>query len=217
MKVVYKIEDVEEALTNISESIVCIGNFDGCHLGHQKLLKHISQESKKAGLPSIVLSFDPSPKIFFDPNQTLNKLFTIEQKIHAFREAGIDLVVMQTFDKQFSSISPEEFLILLKSKLKCRSLFVGENFRFGANRAGDISLLKATSGIKLNDLPVEPLENKVISSTRIREALDQGNLELVNRLLGRPYSISGVIAKGQQLGRTISFPTANLHKGRLCP
>ncbi|SME89304.1 bifunctional riboflavin kinase/FAD synthetase [Pseudobacteriovorax antillogorgiicola] len=194
-----------------SGTTICIGNFDGCHLGHQKLIQNVIERSQELGTPSIILTFEPSPKVFFDPHQAQRQLVSQEQKLASFRELGVDIVIQHPFDASFSQISPESFVDLLKDTLHCRHLYVGKNFHFGKNRSGNTDFLKRyVEHFEVCDLPIEPFAGEHISSTRIRSCLEEGDAALAHRLLGRPYALLGSIKKGQQLGRTLAFPTANL-------
>ena len=211
MHIFKHIDEAKDTLSKFPGTVVCIGNFDGCHLGHQHLMRHVIKTSKAAGYPSLALTFDPNPKIYFKPELAKTVIYTIDQKIRAFKEIGIDFTVVQPFNDEFQKIDPQEFTESLKRDLKCHSLFVGKNFKFGRDRAGDIDFLKTHQNLfKVEDIPVKPSEGCTISSTRIREAISSGNVAVAHKLLGRPYSILGKISQGQKLGRTIGFPTANL-------
>lgn len=193
---------------------VTIGNFDGLHRGHQAMLARLREEAVKRGLPSCVLTFEPHPREFFSPAQAPARLSSLREKSELIRAAGIDRLHVCRFDQGFSSLSPTEFIErVLISTLGTRWLLVGDDFRFGAKRAGDFSLLKeagAQFGFEAEFLPTINIENKRASSTAVREALAAGDMQHAYELLGRPYSISGHVMHGDKLGRKIGFPTANI-------
>lgn len=199
-------------------SAMMMGNFDGFHQGHAQLADITKQCSNRLNVPSCAATFAPHPDFFFARSPSLSQelLFTIEQKIRAFSEAAIDAVVIQKFDEEFCEQSHEDyFKNFMIGTMHSRSIVIGQNFRFGKSRGGDARFLKeqgAPLDIEVHALEPISLNGELISSTRIRKCLrNDGNVELATELLGRPYLIEGVIKKGQQLGRTLGFPTANLH------
>lgn len=196
-------------------SVVTIGNFDGCHRGHQELIKLTRHWADVWNLPSVVLTFDPNPKEFFQPSQTLGRLFQSQQKIRALEELGISAVVIQEFDKAFSLMQPLAFYHeLLKERLKARSIIVGHDFRFGVQRKGDAQLLSqlaSSDGIAVHIVGQQlDQEGEVISSSLIRKMLKEGELKQANRMLGRAYMLEGRVVTGRKLGRQLGFPTANI-------
>jgi riboflavin kinase/FMN adenylyltransferase len=201
---------------------VTIGNFDGCHLGHQWLIKETLRLAKLWNARPVAVTFTPRPEAFFTGLQD-SLLFTEEQKTRAFGELGIELQIAQRFDQSFSRVTHETFYKdFLKGKLRAKAIVVGDNFRFGHGRGGDAEYLR-TQGIA-DDLAVAigsavSHQDARISSTRIRETLQQkGDVSAVTAMLGRPYMIEGTIRRGDQLGRTIGTPTANLEDvGQLLP
>ncbi len=202
-------------------SVVTIGNFDGCHQGHQELIRLTCKEAAKRQVPSIVLTFDPNPKEYFQAGKSLGRLFQTEQKIRALNELGISAVVIQKFDAAFSEMSAEVFYRkLLVDFLQARVLIVGHDFRFGSQRLGNVDLLRQLA-IKDEDKVVvhevgQQIDERgeIISSSLIRRLLDERAIDRANAMLGRPYMLEGQIVVGRKLGRTLGFPTANLDLGQ---
>lgn len=193
---------------------VTIGNFDGLHRGHQAMLARLMEEAARRGLPSCVLTFEPHPREFFAPAQAPARLSSLREKSELIRGAGIDRLHVCRFNQRFASLSPDDFIqqVLINS-LGTRWLLVGDDFRFGAQRAGDFALLKEAGdrlGFEVESLPTVSVEGKRASSTAVREALAAGDMQHATELLGRPYSISGHVMHGNKLGRQIGFPTANI-------
>ncbi|MEW6132160.1 MAG: bifunctional riboflavin kinase/FAD synthetase [Pseudomonadota bacterium] len=193
---------------------VTIGNFDGLHRGHQAMLARLKEEAARRGLPSCVLTFEPHPREFFAPAEAPARLSSLREKSELIRAAGIDRLHVCRFDRRFAALSPTGFIerVLLHT-LGTRWLLVGDDFRFGAKRAGDFALLKeagARLGFEVESLPTVSVEGKRASSTAVREALAAGDMQHARELLGRPYSISGHVMHGDKLGRKIGFPTANI-------
>ncbi len=193
---------------------VTIGNFDGLHRGHQAMLARLKEEAARRGLPSCVLTFEPHPREFFAPAQAPARLSSLREKSELIRGAGIDRLHVCRFNQRFASLSPDDFILqVLVNSLGARWLLVGDDFRFGAKRAGDFALLKeagARLGFEVESLPTVSVEGKRASSTAVREALAAGDMPHAAELLGRPYSISGHVLHGNKLGRQIGFPTANI-------
>lgn len=193
---------------------VTIGNFDGLHRGHQAMLARLKEEGTMRGLPSCVLTFEPHPREFFTPAQAPARLSSLREKSEFIEAAGIDRLHVCRFNQRFASLSPDEFIQqVLIDTLGARWLLVGDDFRFGARRAGDFALLQdagARLGFEVESLPTVNVENKRASSTAVREALAAGDMQHARNLLGRPYSITGHVMHGNKLGRQIGFPTANI-------
>ncbi len=205
-----------EKLPQIKGSVVTIGNFDGIHLGHQKIIAQLKEHAEKLKVPSVVISFNPTPQNFFGADHAV--LSSYEEKDFFLSSLGINYHLVINFNKEFSNINAQTFIEeFLLRKLNIKLCLVGDDFRFGKNRVGDFSLLQE-NGVK-HGFAVEETatieHNQIrISSTRIRECLQQDNLEETKKLLGRSYSISGKIVRGQQRGRTINFPTINILPNR---
>ena len=196
------------------ESIILIGNFDGFHLGHQKLFKLARSYKKKYKLNIGVINFDPMPKMFFNKSLKNFRLSSIEQKINLLNNFGVDFIITKKFDKIFSKTKSINFLkIILSKKLNARFLFVSNNFRFGNKREGNVNLLIKNENI-YNYKVVKPkplvINKKVISSSLTRKFLENGFLEKANKLLNRKWSIEGIVQKGRQVGKKIGFPTCNI-------
>lgn len=200
----------------MTSSAITIGNFDGCHLGHQALIrKTLEQASKTTANISVAMSFYPHPDDFFNPTHKTAKLFTPEQKKKALHELGIENVEILNFNEDMRSLSAEEFYKkYLLDQFSATSISVGSSFKFGRSRGGNAKTLKhlcSKDGIKLNLLSEVQHNNGLVSSTKIRNLLaHDGNIEFASALLARPYLIQGSVSKGRQLGRTIGFPTANI-------
>ncbi|MGE0173913.1 MAG: riboflavin biosynthesis protein RibF [Oligoflexales bacterium] len=211
-----KVFPTTQVTPELRQGAITIGNFDGCHLGHQNLIKKVQTYGSNLNLPKIVMTFDPNPKIIFEKiSQTNSLLFTNDQKQRAFEHLDIDALVMQKFDADFRNISHGDFYErLLRANLDIHALVVGENFAFGKGRMGDGAFLSEMA--KRDDvyLSIESAvlwDNLPISSHRIRTILSSsGDAESAAQMLGRPYSIEGVIGHGDKLGRRIGIPTANL-------
>ncbi len=196
------------------ESIITIGTFDGVHKGHQKILKKLIKESSKLNLESIVLTFFPHPRIVLNPNSPLKLINTIDERSSLFENSGIDTLITHPFDKNFSELSPEEFVKnILVNKLNIKKILIGYDHRFGKNRTAGIKDLKKL-GLKYNfnviEISAEEQNNVSISSTKIRNSIIEGNIRKANSFLGYDFSLKGKVIKGNKIGRTIGFPTANL-------
>ncbi len=206
----------DRAKTSLGQAAVAltIGNFDGCHLGHQRLIARTLELSLRLGAKPAALSFDPHPELVLR-GEAPPRLATAAQKTRAFAELGLAFEILQTFDQAFGRVSHAEFYErLLKQTLRARAIVVGSSFRFGHGRIGDTAYLGAAGmadGITVEAMPPALEDGEPVSSTRIRGALAHGGkVELVRAMLGRPYMLEGTILRGDQLGRTIGFPTANL-------
>ncbi|QNP42213.1 bifunctional riboflavin kinase/FAD synthetase [Lysobacter solisilvae (ex Woo and Kim 2022)] len=195
-------------------SVVCIGAFDGLHLGHQALVRRTVARARESGLPAVALSFEPLPREFFAPADPPPRLLLPRAKVDGLFAHGIDQVGLLRFDGALSSLTAEEFVrTVLQQRLSAREVWVGPEFRFGKGRAGDIALLRrmgAELGFIADEIAPVQLDGERVSSTRIRAALRAGDFAAATRLLGRPYAIGGRVVRGKQLGRELGFPTANL-------
>ena len=203
---------------NINEdhkrSIILIGNFDGVHLGHQKLFKLAKSYKRKYNLKIGVINFDPMPKMFFNKSLKNFRLSSIDQKVNLLNNFGVDFIITKKFDKTFSKIKSINFIKnILSNRLKARFIFVSNNFRFGNKREGDVKFLVQHQE-KYNYQVVKPkphlIDNKIVSSSLIRSFLEKGFLERANKLLSRKWSIDGMVQKGRQVGKKIGFPTCNI-------
>jgi riboflavin kinase / FMN adenylyltransferase len=191
-----------------------IGNFDGVHLGHQAMLARLEEAAGRLRLASCVMIFEPHPREFFAPDKAPTRLTSLREKLELLATAGVDRVQICRFNFDFARISAEDFIVnILQRGLGVRWILVGDDFRFGARRAGDFAMLKAFSGscgFLVEEMTGYTVDGMRVSSTAVRNALAGGDLDLVRRLLGRPYSISGRVVRGDQLGKKIGFPTANI-------
>ena len=199
---------------NHKGSIILIGNFDGLHLGHQKLLKLAESYKKKYKLKIGVINFDPMPKMFFNKSIKNFRLSSIDQKLNLLNNFGVDFIVTKKFDKTFSKTKSINFIKnILSKKLKARFVFVSNNFRFGNKREGDVRFLIQNEE-KYNYQVINPkpllVNKKIVSSSLIRSYLEKGFLERANKLLNRKWCIEGMVQKGRQLGKKIGFPTCNI-------
>ena len=199
---------------NHKRSIILIGNFDGLHLGHQKLFQLAQSYKKKYNLKIGVVNFDPMPKMFFNKKLKNFRLSNIDQKIKLLKALKVDFIITKKFDKKFSKTKALYFITeILNKKLSSKFIFVSNNFRFGNKREGNVKLLKKYE--KLFNYKVvkpEPLikSKKIVSSSLIRNYLEKGYLNKANSLLNRKWIIQGVVKKGRQVGKKIGFPTCNI-------
>ncbi|WP_374080452.1 bifunctional riboflavin kinase/FAD synthetase [Bdellovibrio bacteriovorus] len=208
-------QGVKQLSAPLESSVVTIGNFDGVHLGHQQLIENVVREAQYYGVPSVVYTFHPHPVKVLHPERATYRLFDLKDQQEQFQERGIEYVIIEEFTKEFSQVSPQDFLDrYIVSRLHPKTLVVGHDFSFGADRAGNIPFLEkycAEKGIRLIIIPPFQYQGAVVSSTRIREALKNGEVEKAHELLGRTYYMRGHVEKGFQRGRTIGVPTANIH------
>jgi riboflavin kinase/FMN adenylyltransferase len=198
-----------------------VGNFDGVHRGHQAMLARLIAKARELGMPSCVLTFEPQPREFFAPHLAPSRLARLREKIERFAAAGVDRVHVARFDARLAGLAPERFVeeVLVRG-LGAAWLLVGRDFRFGARRAGDIATLAqeaARHGFQLEAMPDVTDEAERISSSAVRAALEEADLARAERLLGRPYEVSGRVAHGRKLGRELGFPTANIMLRRRPP
>lgn len=193
--------------------VATIGNFDGLHLGHQKIISALKEKSKSLDLPLTLISFEPLPSEYFMP-QPPTRIYPIRDKIRLLESYGVDNYLCLKFDASLADMTPEDFVndILLES-LCVKYLAVGDDFKFGHQRKGDFQLLKSMgkdSGMRVVDTATCNHDGERVSSTRIRKLLEKGNIETANNLLGHNYQLSGRVRHGDKRGRTIGFPTLNL-------
>ncbi len=197
-------------LVKPSPLTLAIGNFDGMHLGHQALMQANIHAAYRLDKIPAVLTFEPHPREFFTPLNAPARLCNLREKLECFEKAGVQKVFVCAFNKRFATLSAQDFLSILRKKLNANTILVGEDFKFGAKRAGTIADF-TNNGFDLISLPQVMLDNARVSSTRVRNALANGNLNLAKQLLGRNYSISGKVVHGAKRGRDLGFPTANIH------
>ena len=194
--------------------VIAIGNFDGIHLGHQKVINHAKKKAKKNRLPFGLMTFEPVPVMFFNKKIKNHRINSLEQKKDQLKKLKLDFLIIIKFNKNFSSLSAEEFIKkIIYTKTSCKFLYVSKNFRFGFKRKGNIRTLKKyEKQYHYKNLIIKPFKkkNRTISSTFIRKKISKGKIEEVNELLNRNWSIKGKVIKGQKRGRKIGFPTCNL-------
>jgi riboflavin kinase/FMN adenylyltransferase len=195
-------------------SVVCIGAFDGLHLGHRALVQHAATRARALDLPMVAVGFEPLPREFFATDAPPPRLLLPRAKVEGLRGLGADLVGLLRFDARLAAMSAEAFVReVLLERLSAREVWVGPGFRFGKGRAGDIETLRSVgdaSGFIAGEIEPVRLDGERVSSTRIRTALQAGDFTSAARLLGRSYAIGNRVVRGRQLGRTLGFPTANL-------
>jgi riboflavin kinase/FMN adenylyltransferase len=198
-------------------SAVTIGNFDGIHLGHQQVLQQLKTIADKSALCSTVIIFEPQPIEYFAPDKAPKRLSRFREKIAYLRSHKIDYLLCLKFDQSFSELRAEEFVQdLLVNRLSTQHLVIGDDFRFGKNRSGDFESLKCYGkqyGFKVDNTETLLFDDIRVSSTRIRESIQNDDFTLAADLLGRPYSLSGKVSHGQKLGRQLGFPTINIKMG----
>lgn len=191
-----------------------IGNFDGVHLGHQAMLARLNEVAGARGLPACAMTFEPHPREFFAPDQAPTRLTSLREKLELLAAHGLAMTFVCRFDYRFAQTPADDFVErMLVNGLGVRHVLVGDDFRFGARRSGDFSLLKQHAmrlGYTVEAMSSVTLDGERVSSTAVRDALASGELVRAHRLLGRPYSISGRVVRGDGLGRKLGFPTANI-------
>ncbi|MDA9619031.1 bifunctional riboflavin kinase/FAD synthetase [Candidatus Pelagibacter bacterium] len=195
-------------------SVIAIGNFDGIHLGHQKVIIDAKKKARKNRLPFGLMTFEPVPVMFFNKKIKNHRINSLDQKKEQLKKLRLDFLIIIKFNKNFSSLSAEEFIKkIIHKRTSCRFLYVSKNFRFGFKRKGNIETLKKyEKQYNFKNVIVKPFKTKrkIISSTFIRKKIRKGKIEEVNKLLNRNWSIKGKVIKGQKRGRKIGFPTCNL-------
>jgi len=193
---------------------ITLGNFDGIHLGHRKLINTVKDYAEKEDILSVVCSFLPHPKLVFKEQENFALILTPEEKRERIKKMGVDVYIDFLFTKEFAGLSAEEFTEkYLYQQLKCKVIVVGEDYRFGSQQKGTPELLKKIGekySVKVITIPEVMVDNEKVSSSRIRQLLENSNLEGANELLYEPYSIIGTVVEGKKIGRTIGFPTLNI-------
>ena len=198
--------------------VATIGNFDGVHLGHQAVLGQLAEKASELNLPTTLITFEPQPMEYFVPDKVPARLTRFREKILALQRYSVDRVCCLSFNNKLAKLSAEDFIkqVLVK-KLGVKYLVVGDDFRFGANRAGTFEMLVEagkTYGFQVVSMHTFEIDSERVSSTRIRSALEKGEMSSAEKLLGRRYRMSGRVAHGEKLGRELGFPTANIHLHR---
>ena len=207
-----------EQFKNVARPTVTTGTFDGVHFGHRKVIDRLKKVAQNCDGETVVLTFSSHPRmVLFPDDQDLKLLNTIDEKKHLLEKAGVQHLIVQPFTKEFSRISSINFVRdVLVNKLNTHKLVIGYNHHFGRNREGSFEHLQEFSsiyGFEVEEIPVQLLDNVGVSSTKIRKALFQGDVDIAAEYLGYQYQISGTVVRGNAIGRTIEFPTANLELG----
>ena len=201
-------------------TVVTVGTFDGVHKGHQDIIAKVNKESRRLGAASVLSTFEPHPRLVIQRKNLppITLLTTMDEKIHALQNLGIDCLVVSEFTREFASTPAELFVReTLVKKIKMRSIVIGHDHAFGRNREGDENLLKTLGrelDFQVHVVKPRKFDDGVISSSSIRRALQDGDIEQANKYLGRAYSVGGQVVKGREQGRKLGFPTANIHIGR---
>ena len=203
-------------------TVLTLGVFDGLHLGHQLIMKTVAERAKEVGAVPTVITFEPHPRAVLHPESAPPLLQTFDQKIEALGVLGIEQTIIIHFDQKFSEIRAEDFLgDVVVNRLHAKEVYLGRGFAFGHGREGNIELLRRVSdrlGFFADEVPEVRLRGTRIGSTRIRELLQQGRVNLARRMLGRPYGVEGQVVRGDERGGKLGFPTANLHpQNRVIP
>jgi riboflavin kinase/FMN adenylyltransferase len=210
LKVTYGLNNFK----TISCAVATTGTFDGVHLGHRKILNQLVAKAKKVGGESVLLTFSPHPRTVLQPDVELELLSSENEKISLLEKTGIDHLIIHPFTREFSRTQSLDFVReFLVNKIGVKHLVIGYDHHFGRNREGSFDHLKEFGpiyGFEVEEIAAFDIDQVNVSSTKIRNALAEGNVELANMYLGAPYSISGRVIKGNQIGRTIGFPTANI-------
>lgn len=204
-----------QRLTSISEKVTTIGTFDGIHIGHQKILKQVVQLARDKGYVPAVLTLFPHPRMVLQKDDSIKLLNTIEERVALLTSLGIEAVIVKKFTKEFSNLSAKDYVKqILVDELNTKHIVIGYDHHFGKNRSANISDLKAFAkryDFKVEEISAQDIEDVTVSSTKIRTALNAGEVDLANAYLGYNFFITGHVIKGKGLGRTIGFPTANIH------
>ena len=211
MKIYNNLSDFKK----LDNAIVTIGTFDGVHFGHQKIIKQLVQKAKADNGESVILTFFPHPRMIIDPeNQELKMINTINEKAEILKGLGVDHLIITPFTRDFSNQLPEDYIKnTLVNNIGTKHIIIGYDHRFGKDRSGNLSDLKAAGlhyGFSVEEIMEQDIHDVAVSSTKIRQALLAGDVSLANDYLGYPFSIFGRVIKGDKIGRTIGFPTANI-------
>jgi riboflavin kinase / FMN adenylyltransferase len=193
---------------------ITIGTFDGVHMGHRSILQQVVKHAEETDGESILLTFEPHPRKIIFPDQPLKLLTPLDKKIALVQQTGIDHIVVVPFTKEFAALSAQEYIEdFLVKRFNPDTIIIGYDHHFGHDRTGNIELLKqyqSAHQYKVFEISAQLIDEAAVSSTKIRHALQHGKVEEADKMLGRPYDVSGIVSKGAQLGRTIGFPTANV-------
>lgn len=218
MKIIRGIDNLNNQFT---QCVLTLGNFDGVHLGHQQLINHLIKQSKKLNLPTVVMLFEPQPLEFFCKQNAPARLTSFKEKVELIKKLGIDYIIAVPFTQTFANMLAPDFIQdWLINKLQAKYIVIGDDFRFGRERKGDINLLQQythNNQFVVESMPTFVWNDLRISSTAVREALFNSDFKLAHCLLGRNYAIEGKVIHGNALARQLGFPTANIHLNRKKP
>ncbi|MGB0773838.1 MAG: bifunctional riboflavin kinase/FAD synthetase [Flavobacteriaceae bacterium] len=210
MKTIHGIENFPAS----EGSIVTIGTFDGVHLGHQQILKQLIDTSQQSKLKSVLLTFFPHPRMVLQPDISMRLIQTIEEREKALRKTGLDYLVIHPFSEKFSRLSADDYVKqILVEKLNVRKVVVGYDHRFGRNRTASLEDMYNYADIydfEVIEIDAKKIKSTAVSSTKIRKAIDEGDIALANSYLGDPFTLEGVVVHGDKRGRELSYPTANI-------
>jgi riboflavin kinase/FMN adenylyltransferase len=211
MQIYHHINDFKR----LKNAVVTIGTFDGVHLGHQQIIKELVEKSKKNGGESVILTFFPHPRMILNPeNHELKMINTMAEKANILHRLGVDHLIITPFTRDFSNLSPEAYIKeVLIEQIGMKQMVIGYDHRFGKDRSGGLAQLKQFSELyeyNVTEIPEEDVRDLAVSSTRIRNALNIGDVDVANDLMGHPFTLSGKVIRGDQIGRTLGYPTANL-------
>lgn len=211
MKIYYDLSD----FSRLTNAVVTSGTFDGVHLGHQTIIHRLKEIATRIGGETVVITFWPHPRFVLNPTDTKLKILnTFEEKAELLREQGIDHLLRIPFTREFSQITSLEFISnILVRTIGTRKLVIGYDHRFGKNREGSFEQLKINGpayGFDVEEIPRQDVDHVAVSSSKVRKALEEGDIPTATHFLGRPYSIRGRVIKGDRIGRTLGFPTANI-------
>ena len=203
-----------DSFRSTKKTIITIGTFDGVHIGHQKIIEQLIDNARKEYCESLILTFFPHPRMVLQEKSEIQLLNTIDERADLLEKSGLDNLIIHPFDKAFSRLSAEEFVKdILIDKLNIKKIVIGHDHRFGRNRTADINDLiffGEKYDFDVQQISAQEIQEVSVSSTKIRKALEDGNIVLANEYLGYDYFFTGIVQKGKQLGRTIGFPTANI-------
>ena len=198
-----------------SAKVLTIGTFDGIHIGHQKILKHVVKLANKQGYDPVVLTLFPHPRMVLQKDDSIKLLNTIDERVELLKSYGIKKVIVKEFTKEFANLSAKDYVKqILVDELNTKQVVIGYDHHFGKNRSANIKDLKSFGKLydfKVEEILAQDIEEVTVSSTKIRNALDEGKVDLANSYLGYNFYITGTVIKGKGLGRTIDYPTANIH------
>ena len=215
MEVYQSIQDIK----TIKNPVLTLGMYDGVHIGHQTIINQLNQIAEQVDGESVLLTFDPHPRMVLQPNCDLKFIYTLEEKEKALEKLGLDHLIIHPFTREFSQLTSVEFVSdLLVNQINIHTLVIGYDHHFGKNREGNYEQLEILSkeyGFQLVQIEAVDCDDIAVSSTKVRKALTEGNIDYVNKALGCNYPLNGVVVHGDKIGRTLGFPTANLRVNNL--